>query len=149
MFRLNRNKKKSNRNSLIEHNLVFFKENVGLFRFVSKQFVSVFHFYTETASFAVSIEPKQTEDQPKQFDREHIVVFFLKHKVVSVCFGLFWFVLVCFGLFRNNSVCFCCFDIGSKHRNKPNKLKFIVFGLPNKPNTTETTKQTETDFVSF
>ena len=26
----------------------------------------LFRFYTETASFGVSIEPKQTEDQPKQ-----------------------------------------------------------------------------------
>ena len=41
--------------------------------------------------------------------------------------------LVCFGLFRNSSVCFGCFDIGSKHRNKP---KYFVFGF---------TKQTETN----
>jgi hypothetical protein len=27
----------------------------------------LFRFYTETESFDVSIEPKQTEDQPKQF----------------------------------------------------------------------------------
>ncbi len=32
----------------------------------------LFCFYTETESFDVSIEPKQTEDQPKHFDREHI-----------------------------------------------------------------------------
>jgi hypothetical protein len=42
-------------------------------------------------------------------------------------------VSVCFGLLRNSSVCFGCFDIGSKHRNKP---KFLVFGF---------TKQTETN----
>ena len=41
--------------------------------------------------------------------------------------------LVCFGLFRNSSVCFGCFDIDSKHRNKP---KYFVFGF---------TKQTETN----
>jgi hypothetical protein len=35
----------------------------------------LFQFYTETESFGVSIEPKQTEEQPKQFDREHILVF--------------------------------------------------------------------------
>jgi hypothetical protein len=35
----------------------------------------LFRFYTETESFHVSIEPKQTEDQPKQFDREHILIF--------------------------------------------------------------------------
>jgi hypothetical protein len=34
-------------------------------------------FYNETESFGVSIEPKQTEEQPKQCDREHILEFFL------------------------------------------------------------------------
>jgi hypothetical protein len=38
----------------------------------------LFHFYTVTKSFDVSIEPKQTEDQPKQFDREHILLFLQK-----------------------------------------------------------------------
>jgi hypothetical protein len=33
----------------------------------------------ETESFVVSLEPKQTEEQPKQFDRELILVFF--HKI--------------------------------------------------------------------
>ena len=47
--------------------------------------------------------------------------------------GLFRFVSVCFGLLRNSSVCFGCFDIGSKHRNKP---KLFVIGF---------TKQTETN----
>jgi hypothetical protein len=37
---------------------------------------------------------KQTEDQPKQFDREHILVFFRKFRVVSVCFATVLFVLV-------------------------------------------------------
>jgi hypothetical protein len=51
----------------------------------------LFRFYTETESLDVSIEPKQTEDQPKQFDREHIMVpvLFTKLWVVSACFGLF------------------------------------------------------------
>jgi hypothetical protein len=40
--------------------------------------VSLLAFYTETESFGVSIEPKHTEEQPKQFDREHILVFFQK-----------------------------------------------------------------------
>jgi hypothetical protein len=35
-------------------------------------------FYTKTESFGVSIEPKQTEKQPKQFDRKLILVFFQK-----------------------------------------------------------------------
>jgi hypothetical protein len=102
---------------------VFFRFFLRFFRFVSKQFVSVVRFYTETESFDVSIEPKQTEDPPKQFKREYIWVFFRKCRVVSVCFGLL----------RNRSVCFGCFDKGSKHRNKP---KFFVCCF---------TKQTETN----
>jgi hypothetical protein len=35
----------------------------------------LFRFYTQTESFDVSIEPKQTGDQPKQFYREHILLF--------------------------------------------------------------------------
>ncbi len=33
--------------------------------------------------------------------------------------------LVFFGLFQNSSVCFGCFDIGSKHRNKPKYFCFL------------------------
>jgi hypothetical protein len=58
----------------MEHILVFFHENLGFFRFFSVCF-KIVCFYTETESFDVSIEPKQTEDQPKQFDRGHILVF--------------------------------------------------------------------------
>jgi hypothetical protein len=76
----------------------------------------LFRFYTETESFDVWIEPKQSEDPPKKFKRKYIWVFFRKFRVVSVCFGLL----------RNSSVCFGCFDIGSKHRNKP---KFFIFGF--------------------
>jgi hypothetical protein len=35
----------------------------------------LFRFCAETESFGVLIEPKQTEEQPKQFDREHTLVF--------------------------------------------------------------------------
>ncbi len=94
MFRLNQNKQKSNRNSLKESLFCFFSENLGFFRFVSVCFslcgnslFLLFHFCTETESFDVSIEPKQTEDQPKQFDREHIFVFFIKFRNFFVCFG--------------------------------------------------------------
>jgi hypothetical protein len=52
----------------------------------------LFRFYTETASFDVSIKPKQTGDQPKQFDREYILVFIRKFGVVSVCFETVLFV---------------------------------------------------------
>jgi hypothetical protein len=44
----------------------------------TKRLFRLFRFYTKTESFNALIEPKQTEDQPKQFDREHILVFFLK-----------------------------------------------------------------------
>jgi hypothetical protein len=32
----------------------------------TKRLFRLFRYYTETASFGVSIEPKQTEDQPKK-----------------------------------------------------------------------------------
>ncbi len=41
----------------------------------TKRLFRLFRFCTETASFGVSIKPKQTEDQPKQFEREHILVY--------------------------------------------------------------------------
>ncbi len=41
----------------------------------TNRLIRLFRFYTETESFDVSIEPKQTEDQPKQFYREHILLF--------------------------------------------------------------------------
>ncbi len=47
--------------------------------------------------------------------------------------GIFQKIPDCFGSFRNSSVCFGCFDINSKHRNKP---KIFFFGF---------TKQTETN----
>jgi hypothetical protein len=108
----------------------------------TKHLFWLFRFYIETESFNVSIEPKQTEDQPKQFDREHIFFYRkfwvfppkqFKREYIWVFFRKFRVVSVCFGLLRNRSVCFGCFDIGSKHRNKPN---FFVFGF---------TKQTETN----
>ncbi len=43
-----------------------------------KRLFRLFRFITETVSFDVSIEPKQTEDRPKQFDREHILQFLQK-----------------------------------------------------------------------
>ncbi len=53
----------------------------------TKRLFWLFRFYTETESFDVSIELKQTEDQPKQFDREHILPFFTAlHTHVHSCF---------------------------------------------------------------
>jgi hypothetical protein len=60
----------------------------------TKLLFRLLRFYTETESFDVSIEPKQTEDQPKQLDREHILVFFRKFRVVSVSFETVLFVSV-------------------------------------------------------
>jgi hypothetical protein len=56
----------------------------------------LFRFYNETEIFDVSIEPKQTEEQPKQFDMEHIFGIF------SGNLGFFRFVSVCFDLFQNS-----------------------------------------------
>jgi hypothetical protein len=49
----------------------------------TKRLFRLFRFYTKTESFDVSIEPKQTEDQPKQ----HTVFW-----VFPVFFGFFRFV---------------------------------------------------------
>ena len=71
----------------------------------TKRLFRLFRFYTETESFDVSIEPKQTEDQPKQFDREHILLFFTENIgffrfFAFFCFFLFFFVF--FGLFQTS-----------------------------------------------
>ncbi len=57
----------------------------------TKRLFRLFRFNTETESFDVSIEPKQTEDQSKQFDREHILLFFTEK--------LGFFRFFCFFLF--------------------------------------------------
>jgi hypothetical protein len=70
----------------------------------------LFRFYTESESFNVSIEPKQTEDQPKQFHTEHILLFFTENSrffrffLVFLFFCFFRFFSVCF-----KTVCFGCF----------------------------------------
>ncbi len=61
----------------------------------------LFRFYTETESFDVSIELKQAEDQPKQFDREHFLFF--PENLVSKHFAS-----VVLPLYRNRE--FRCFD---------------------------------------
>jgi hypothetical protein len=57
----------------------------------TKRLFRLFCYYTETESFDVSIEPKQTEDQPNQFDREHISLFFTKNVGVFSVFLVFSF----------------------------------------------------------
>jgi hypothetical protein len=81
----------------------------------TKHLFRLFRFYTETESFDVSIEPKQTGDQPKQFDRVHILLFFTENveffRFFSIFIGFFpqifrffrFFVFFgFFGLFRNS-----------------------------------------------
>jgi hypothetical protein len=92
----------------------------------TKRLFRLFRFKTETESFDVSIEPKQTGDQPKQFDREHICYFYRKFRVFPIFsifsvffsdfFGFFgfFFFSVFFGLFRNSF--FGCFASISKQR---------------------------------
>jgi hypothetical protein len=53
----------------------------------TKRLFQLFCFCTEKESFDVPMEPKQTEEQPKQFARKHIFWYF--------CFRLFRFVLAC------------------------------------------------------
>ncbi len=60
----------------------------------TKRLFRLFRFYTETESFDVSIEPKQTEDPPKQFKWEYIWLFFKKNRVFSVCYETVLFVSV-------------------------------------------------------
>jgi hypothetical protein len=72
----------------------------------TKRLFQLFRFYTETECFDVSIDPKQTEDQQKQFDREHSLLFFTENLGFFIFFFLFCFLHffsffpVFFGLFR-------------------------------------------------
>jgi hypothetical protein len=82
----------------------------------TKPLFRLFRFYTETESFDVSIEPKQTEDQPKQFEREHILQFFTENlgffrffPGFSPVFRFFIFFFGFFGLFRNYLFRLFCF----------------------------------------
>jgi hypothetical protein len=72
MFRLNRNKQKTNRNSFVERIFWYFFENIGLFRFVLKHFCLSWCF---DIGWKHRNKPKQTE-------------IFTETDLVSVCFGL-------------------------------------------------------------
>jgi hypothetical protein len=78
----------------------------------------LFRFYTETKSFDDSIEPKQTEDPPEQFEGEYIWVIFRKFRVVSVCFGLL----------RNSSE-FCLFRLFRYRVETPKQTEIFSFWL--------------------
>ncbi len=100
MFRLNRNKQKTNRNSLIWSIFSIFSGNLGFFRFFSvscffgNSLFRLFRFYTETESFNVLIEPKQTEEQ-----------------LNSLIESIFWYFCENLGLFRFVSKHFCLFPL--------------------------------------
>jgi hypothetical protein len=85
-----------------------------------KRLFRLFRFYTETESFDVSIEPKQTKDQPKQFDREHILIFFTENLGFFRFFRFFRFFSVFSGFFSFISVCFetVCFGVSLLYRNR-------------------------------
>jgi hypothetical protein len=104
VFRLNRNKQNNSRNSVRARILWNFCHKIlgcfGFFRFVLVCFETVcFSCSASIPKQRVSIEPKQTEDQPKQFDRQHILVPLRKFWVVSVCFGFVWKQFCLFHLF--------------------------------------------------
>ncbi len=118
-----------------EHILLFFFRTFwvvsgcfGLFRFVSKQLVSVVSLLYRNREFRC-FDWTETNRRPTKtaWKRAYFVVFFGKFRVVSVCFGLFWFV--------SKQFCLFCFDIGSKHRNKPT---FFFWCHETNRNTTDT-----------
>ncbi len=57
----------------------------------TKHLFWLFRFYTEKESFDVLIEPKQTEDQLNQFDREHGLLFFTENLGFFQSFSFFSF----------------------------------------------------------
>jgi hypothetical protein len=112
-----------------EHILIFFQKIEGCSSLFQNSLFRLFRYYTETERFGVSNELKQTEDHPKQFDREHILAFYGKFRVVSVSFETVLFF-------------FSCFNIGSKHRNKTKQIEIFCFWFHGTNQNT-----TETDFV--
>jgi hypothetical protein len=69
----------------------------------TKRLFRLFRFYNKTESCDVSMETKQTEDQPKQFDREHILLFVYRKLRLFPIFVFFsvCFETVCFGFFAS------------------------------------------------
>jgi hypothetical protein len=111
MFQLNRNKTKTNRNSLIRSIFAIFYRKFRVFPvfsgfFLFFRFFSFFSVCFETVCFGCfSSIPKQRvsmfllnwnkqKTPPKQFKREYIWVFFRKFRVVSVCYETVLFVSV-------------------------------------------------------
>ncbi len=99
----------------------------------TKRLFRLFRFFTETESFDVSIEPNQTEDEPKQFHREHISLFFTENLGFSSFFCFFWFVSKQFVsvdllLYRNRE--FQCFDWTKTNRRRTQTVwKRVYLGI--------------------
>jgi hypothetical protein len=124
MFRLNRNKQKTNQNSLIWSIFRYFFRKLmvffGLFWFVSV--VLLLHRNREY----VSIEPKQTKDKPN-----------------SLIESIFWYFYENLGLFRFASEQFCLFRL-FQYRFKTQKQTEISCFWFHKTNR----NKTKTDLVS-
>jgi hypothetical protein len=109
--------------------------------FETKRLFQLFRFCTEKESFGVPMELKQTEEQPKQFDRKHMfLVFFQKFYDCFRLFRFFWFdskkfvslfcfctkILGCFVLFWFVSKQFCLFRL-FRYRFKTNLKQTKIF----------------------
>ncbi len=102
----------------------------GLFRFVSKQFVSVVSNYIPKQQ-ALTFRLNRNKQKTNRNSLIESIFWHFKEKF-KVVFS------VCFGLIRDSSVfSVVSIYIGAKHRNKP---KILVFGF---------TKQTERVSVCF
>ncbi len=115
MFRNNRNKQKTNRNS---------SKFVKISTFLNPHTISSVCFGCFETGPKHRNKPKikflgfgkkQTEKQPKQIEFRFVSVrtekknYGFEDPLIENVFGDF------FGLFRENSVCFGCFDTGPKH----------------------------------
>ncbi len=99
----------------------------------TKRLFRLFCPYTETESFDVSIEPKQTEDQRKQFDRENILLFFTENLgfIRFIRFFRFFCFLGLLRLFRfyTEAESFRCFDwTETKRRPTQTNWKRVYLG---------------------
>jgi hypothetical protein len=147
VFRNNRNKQKTNRNS---------SKFVKISTFLIPHTISSVCFGCFDTGPKHQNKPKQTEKKNLGFRKESNRKTTKTYRV-SVCFGsnrekkltvsrtpLYrTFFGDFFGLFQENSVCFGCFDTSPKHRNKPKKM---FFGFAKQ--TEKQPKQIEFRFVS-
>ncbi len=121
-FSIEPNNQKTNRNSLFDrdHILVFYKEHLGFFMFF--RFFSVCF---ETVCFGCFASiPKQ---RVSMFQLNRNIQKTNPNSLKESLFGYFSEYFGLFGLLQNGFVCFGCFDIGSKHRNKPKQFKKFCF----------------------